>query len=54
MGGARFSELHANFLINDGTATAADLEGLGETVRRDVADRFGVHLKWEIKRIGRS
>ena len=54
MGGARFSELHANFLINDGQATAADLEGLGEAVRHDVAEKFGVHLKWEIKRIGRS
>jgi UDP-N-acetylmuramate dehydrogenase len=54
MGGARFSELHANFLINDGTATAADLEGLGEAVRHDVAEKFGVQLKWEIKRIGRS
>ena len=54
MGGARFSEMHSNFLINDGQATAADLEGLGEAVRQDVADKFGVHLKWEIKRIGRS
>ena len=54
MGGARFSELHSNFLINDGHATAADLEGLGEAVRQDVADKFGVYLKWEIKRIGRS
>jgi UDP-N-acetylmuramate dehydrogenase len=52
-GGAMFSPLHANFLINTGDATAADLEGLGETVRADVKQRFGVQLDWEIKRIGR-
>jgi UDP-N-acetylmuramate dehydrogenase len=52
-GGARFSEQHANFLINGGEATAADLEGLGEQVRADVAAKFGVTLDWEIKRIGR-
>jgi UDP-N-acetylmuramate dehydrogenase len=52
-GGARFSEQHANFLINDGTATAADLEGLGEAVRAEVKAKFGVELEWEIKRIGR-
>ncbi|MDR3513677.1 MAG: UDP-N-acetylmuramate dehydrogenase [Caulobacteraceae bacterium] len=52
-GGARFSEQHANFLINGGEATAADLEGLGEQVRADVKARFGVALEWEIKRIGR-
>jgi UDP-N-acetylmuramate dehydrogenase len=52
-GGASFSVQHANFLINDGTATAADLEGLGEAVRADVKARFGVELDWEIKRIGR-
>ena len=52
-GGARFSELHANFMINSGEATAADLEGLGEAVRADVRARFGVQLDWEIKRIGR-
>ena len=48
-----FSPLHANFLINTGEATAADLEGLGEAVRADVKARFGVELDWEIKRIGR-
>ena len=53
MGGARFSEQHANFLINDGTATAADLEGLGEAVRAAVLELEGVELEWEIKRIGR-
>jgi UDP-N-acetylmuramate dehydrogenase len=52
-GGAMFSPLHANFLINGGEATAADLEGLGEAVRADVKSRFGVELEWEIKRIGR-
>ncbi|CAN7302284.1 UDP-N-acetylmuramate dehydrogenase [Phenylobacterium sp. LjRoot225] len=52
-GGAMFSPLHANFLINTGEATAADLEGLGEAVRADVKARFGVELDWEIKRIGR-
>ena len=52
-GGAMFSPLHANFMINTGEATAADLEGLGEAVRADVAARTGVTLEWEIKRIGR-
>jgi UDP-N-acetylmuramate dehydrogenase len=51
-GGAKFSELHSNFLINTGEATAADLEGLGETVRSEVLARTGVQLDWEIKRIG--
>ncbi|HEY3951624.1 UDP-N-acetylmuramate dehydrogenase [Phenylobacterium sp.] len=53
-GGAMFSPLHANFLINTGDATAADLEGLGEAVRADVRARTGVELEWEIKRIGRA
>jgi len=53
-GGAQFSEQHANFLINTGEATAADLEGLGEAVRADVKAKFGVELEWEIKRIGRA
>lgn len=52
IGGARFSEQHCNFLINDGTATAQDLETLGETVRAAVKDQFGVELAWEVKRIG--
>ena len=52
-GGAMFSPLHANFLINTGEATAADLEGLGEAVRADVKSKFGIELEWEIKRIGR-
>jgi UDP-N-acetylmuramate dehydrogenase len=52
-GGAMFSPLHANFLINTGEASAADLEGLGEAVRADVKAKFGVELDWEIKRIGK-
>jgi len=51
-GGAMVSEMHANFLINTGTATAADLEGLGEEVRRRVHETSGVSLEWEIRRIG--
>jgi UDP-N-acetylmuramate dehydrogenase len=53
-GGAMFSELHSNFMINPGEATAADIEGLGEAVRADVLARTGVQLEWEIKRIGRD
>jgi len=52
-GGAMFSPLHANFMINTGEATAADLEGLGEAVRADVKANTGIDLHWEIKRIGR-
>jgi UDP-N-acetylmuramate dehydrogenase len=52
-GGAMFSPLHANFLINTGAAKAADLEGLGETVRAEVKQKLGVDLDWEIKRIGK-
>ncbi len=51
-GGAQVSELHANFLLNTGRATAAELEGLGEEVRARVAAHSGVELEWEIKRIG--
>jgi UDP-N-acetylmuramate dehydrogenase len=54
LGGAMVSEKHANFLINTGDASAADLEGLGEEVRRRVFDSAGVMLKWEIRRIGRA
>ena len=46
------SELHCNFLINLGNATAADIENLGEEVRRRVKESSGVTLEWEIKRIG--
>ncbi|WP_278070990.1 UDP-N-acetylmuramate dehydrogenase [Brevundimonas sanguinis] len=52
-GGAKFSELHSNFMINPGEATAADIEGLGEAVRADVLEKTGVQLNWEIRRIGR-
>lgn len=54
MGDAQVSELHCNFLINRGNATAADVEGLGEEVRRRVKENSGVQLEWEIKRIGVS
>jgi len=53
-GGAQVSEKHANFLINTGEATAADIEGLGEDVRAAVKAKHGVELEWEIKRIGRA
>lgn len=53
-GGAQVSEKHANFLINTGEATAADIEGLGEDVRAAVQAKHGVALEWEIKRIGRA
>jgi UDP-N-acetylmuramate dehydrogenase len=52
IGGAQVSEMHCNFLINRGGATAADIEGLGEEVRRRVREHSGVELEWEIKRIG--
>jgi len=51
-GGAQVSEKHCNFLINTGGATAADIEGLGEDVRRRVQAASGVVLDWEIRRIG--
>jgi UDP-N-acetylmuramate dehydrogenase len=51
-GGAMVSEKHCNFLINTGTATAADIEGLGEEVRRRVMAATGITLEWEIRRIG--
>jgi UDP-N-acetylmuramate dehydrogenase len=52
VGGAQVSELHSNFLINLGHATASDIETLGETVRARVQAHSGVALEWEIKRIG--
>lgn len=52
MGDAQVSELHCNFLINHGSATAKDLEALGEEVRRRVHAHSGILLEWEIKRIG--
>lgn len=52
-GDAMVSEKHCNFLVNTGKATAAELEGLGEEVRRRVKDTTGVTLAWEIRRVGR-
>jgi UDP-N-acetylmuramate dehydrogenase len=52
LGGAQVAQLHCNFLINTGDATAADIEALGEEVRRRVREHSGVTLEWEIKRIG--
>jgi UDP-N-acetylmuramate dehydrogenase len=52
LGGAQVSEKHTNFLINTGEATAADLEALGEEVRRRVREKSGVVLEWEIRRVG--
>lgn len=51
-GGAQMSEKHSNFLINTGEATAADLEGLGEEVRKKVFQSSGIELHWEIMRVG--
>jgi UDP-N-acetylmuramate dehydrogenase len=52
IGGAQVSEKHTNFLINTGDATAADLENLGEEVRKRVKEKFAITLEWEIKRVG--
>lgn len=52
IGGAQMSEKHCNFMINTGTATAADLEALGEHVIATVKAKEGVDLNWEIKRVG--
>ncbi len=54
IGGAQVSEKHTNFLLNLGEATSADIEGLGEEVRRRVKVNSGVELEWEIQRVGRS
>jgi UDP-N-acetylmuramate dehydrogenase len=54
VGDAQVSEMHCNFLINRGAARAADIEALGEEVRRRVRESAGVELEWEIKRIGVS
>jgi UDP-N-acetylmuramate dehydrogenase len=54
IGDAQVSDMHCNFLINLGRASAADIETLGETVRRRVKEHSGVELEWEIKRIGVS
>ena len=52
IGGACFSDMHANFLINDGTATAADLEAVVEGARADIKATTGIDLHWEVKRLG--
>ena len=52
IGGAQVSEKHCNFLLNLGDATSADIEALGEEVRRRVKDQSGVELEWEIQRVG--
>ncbi len=52
IGGAQMSELHCNFMLNTGAATAADIERLGEEVRKRVAEKANVMLRWEIRRIG--
>ncbi|TDE41072.1 UDP-N-acetylmuramate dehydrogenase [Antarcticimicrobium sediminis] len=52
LGGAQMSEKHANFLINAEAASAADLEGLGEVVRKKVYETTGIQLEWEIMRVG--
>lgn len=54
LGGAQMSEMHANFMINAGGATAADLENLGEIVRKKVYDSTGITLEWEIMRVGET
>jgi UDP-N-acetylmuramate dehydrogenase len=52
VGGAKVSEKHCNFLINEGDATGTDIETLGETIRKRVFEKSGVKLDWEIKRLG--
>ncbi|MDR7061865.1 MULTISPECIES: UDP-N-acetylmuramate dehydrogenase [unclassified Sphingopyxis] len=52
VGGAQVSEKHTNFLINTGDATSADIEALGEEVRRRVKAKSGIELQWEIQRVG--
>jgi UDP-N-acetylmuramate dehydrogenase len=54
VGGAQVSEKHTNFLINTGEATSADIEALGEEVRRRVVEHSGIELEWEIQRVGES
>ena len=54
IGGAVMSEKHCNFMINEGGASAADLEALGEELRKRVGEKFGITLRWEIKRMGNA
>ena len=53
MGGAQVSEKHCNFLLNLGNATSAEIEALGEDVRRRVEEQSNILLEWEIQRVGR-
>lgn len=52
VGGAHFSDLHCNFIVNDQNASAADIETLGDTIQKRVLDDLGIQLMWEIKKIG--
>ncbi|MDE2619037.1 MAG: UDP-N-acetylmuramate dehydrogenase [Sphingomonadales bacterium] len=54
LGGAQVSEKHTNFLINTGEATSAEIEALGDEVRRRVKANSGVELEWEIQRVGKA
>jgi UDP-N-acetylmuramate dehydrogenase len=54
LGGALVSPKHANFIVNDGEATAADLEQLIHRVRETVAQRFGIHLNTEVRIVGEA
>ena len=54
IGGAHFSQQHCNFMINDGSASAADLEWLGTEVQKRVKEQTGIDLQWEVKVIGRK
>ena len=53
LGGAQVSEKHCNFLLNLGEASSADIENLGDEVRRRVKEKSGVELEWEIQRVGK-
>ena len=52
VGGAKISNKHCNFLVNSGSATAKDLESLGNKIKNKVYKQTGIKLDWEIKRIG--
>ena len=52
IGGAKVSELHTNFLINNGNANSLDLELLGEEIRTKVKKKYNINLDWELKRVG--
>ena len=54
IGDASVSTVHSNFIINNGEATALDIENLGKIIIRKVQEKFGITLEWEIKIIGKS